>query len=477
MFKKNLIAALSLIVLAGVCLSQDVRKAVWAGKFYEGRPQVLEKQIDSMLNMSESTLHPYRGLQALIVPHAGYLYSGQVAAYAYSLVQGADYDTAVIIGTSHRYGFQGCSIYLKGGYETPLGITQIDEELAKKLSEASGFGYIPQAHKEEHSIEVQIPFLQKTLPGIKIVPIIMGIPSKRTIFRLADAMAETLPGKKVLVIASTDMSHFLAKKEANVLDSETIGLIRASSTATLIKKIEKRENIMCGGGGVVSALLYCEENESPRIEILRYADSSAGGGPPDRVVGYLAAAVYSTSANKKFSLTAAEKKELLDLARSAVNRFVRNNEVITYEPQSPVLLTRKGAFVTLKKNQLLRGCIGYIEPVASLYKTVIQAAIYAASQDMRFEPVSNAELKDLDIEISVLTLPQKINDPDVITVGKYGLIISQGSKKGLLLPQVPIEQKWSRKTFLQHACLKAGLPQDAWKSGADIFIFEAIVFH
>jgi AmmeMemoRadiSam system protein A len=142
-----------------------------------------------------------------------------------------------------------------------------------------------------------------------------------------------------------------------------------------------------------------------------------------------------------------------------------------------VLLSRKGAFVTLKKKQLLRGCIGYIEPVAPLYKTVIQAAIYAASQDMRFKPVSDSELKGLDIEISVLSLPQKINDPDVITVGKHGLIISKGSKKGLLLPQVPIEQKWSRKTFLQHTCLKAGLPQDAWKSGADIFIFEAIVFH
>jgi AmmeMemoRadiSam system protein B len=159
MYKKNLIFALSVIVLTSVCVSQGSRKAVWAGKFYEGRPEVLEKQLDSMLKMSESPGHTTRGLQALIVPHAGYPYSGPVAAYAYSLVQGADYDTAVIIGTSHRYGFRGCSIYLKGGYETPLGITKIDEELAKKLSKASGYGYIPQAHKEEHSIEVQIPFL------------------------------------------------------------------------------------------------------------------------------------------------------------------------------------------------------------------------------------------------------------------------------------------------------------------------------
>ena len=476
MYKKNLIVAISVLVLTSVCLSQGIRKAVWAGKFYEDRSEVLEKQLGSMLKMSESPGHTTKGLQAVIVPHAGYPYSGPVAAYAYSLIQGADYDTAVIIGTSHRYGFRGCSIYLKGGYETPLGITKIDEELAKKLSKASGYGYIPQAHKEEHSIEVQIPFLQKSLPGVKIVPVIMGIPSKKTIFRLADAMAEILPGKKALVIASTDMSHYLSKKEANTLDSETIGLIQASDTATLIKKIEKRENIMCGGGGVVSALLYVGESESPRVEILRYADSSATGGPSDQVVGYLSAAVYSTPPITKFSLTTDEKGELLDLARSAVNRYVRNNEVITYEPQSPVLLSRKGAFVTLKKKQLLRGCIGYIEPVAPLYKTVIQAAIYAASQDMRFKPVSDLELKDLNIEISVLTLPQKINDPDIITVGKHGLIISKGEKKGLLLPQVPIEQKWARKTFLQQTCLKAGLPKDAWKSGADIFIFEAIVF-
>ncbi len=472
----------ALIIIFAFCLcisfswSQGRRKAVWAGKFYEENAEILSRQIDSFLQNVKKEPLSTQNIIALIAPHAGYFYSGQVAAAVYRLVQGKDYETVIIIAPSHRYGFRGCSIYLQGGYETPLGTVNIDESLASKLSKASGFKYVPQAHAEEHSVEVQIPFIQKTLPSAKIVPIVMGFQTKETIISLANALIEVLKGEKILVVASTDMSHQLPKKRANDIDSKTTSLIQSFEINLLIRKIEKGENIMCGGGPVTSTLLYAQKKKKPEITILHYADSSLVGGPESGVVGYLAAAIHSRTSASEFRLSAEEKKELLRLARSSITQFIQEEKVLNYETQSSILLSKKGAFVTLKKEGQLRGCIGYIEPALPLYQTIIRASIFAACRDPRFPPVSVDELEELEIEISVLTPLKKIQTPRLVEVGKHGLVISKGNKKGLLLPQVPVENHWSRETFLQQACLKAGLPENAWKTGADIFIFEAVVF-
>jgi AmmeMemoRadiSam system protein A len=196
------------------------------------------------------------------------------------------------------------------------------------------------------------------------------------------------------------------------------------------------------------------------------------------VVGYLAAAVtLKPGPGKAFSLSSAEKQELLELARETVRTFVSEKKVIDYQTRDPNLLAERGVFVTLKKKGELRGCIGFIEPVAALYETVIHSAVYAASEDPRFPPVKSEELKDLDIEVSVLSPLQRIDDPGLVQVGKHGLVIARGGQRGLLLPQVAEENGWDRETFLNQACLKAGLPPDAWKKGAEISVFEAIVFH
>ena len=477
MRKKTGLSFLSLFICVLFLWPQGTRKPIVAGMFYESDADKLSKQIDSFLQNVKQDSLPLGKILALIVPHAGYVYSGQVAAHAYRLVQGKDYQTVVIIGTSHRHGFKGCSIYLKGAYESPLGTVEVNEALASELSEATGFEYVPQAHLQEHSIEVQIPFIQKVLPRAKIVPIIMGVPSRWTITSLAKALSEVLSGRKALVIASTDLSHYFPKQKANETDSNTISLIQSLQTDSLINKLGRRENIMCGGGPVVSALLYAQSCGEPGVEILRYADSSDAGSPPSQVVGYLSAALYLKNPEPSSRLSAKVRKELLHLARSAINHFIKEKKVVDYRTQNTDLLTRKGAFVTLKKKGSLRGCIGFIEPVLPLYETVIRAAIYAACQDQRFSPVTADELEELEIEISVLTVPEKIRDPLLIEVGKHGLIISQGDRRGILLPQVSVENNWSRDEFLERACLKAGLPRDAWASGADIYIFEAIVFH
>jgi AmmeMemoRadiSam system protein B/AmmeMemoRadiSam system protein A len=481
-YREKKMRKISLIIFLSLCLSissawsQGIRKAVWAGKFYEKKAEILSQQIDQFLENAKKISSPGEQILALIAPHAGYVYSGQTAAHAYRLIQGKDYKSVIIIAPSHRYGFKGCSIYSEGGYETPLGTAEIDEPLAAEISKASGFKYIPQAHQMEHSVEVQIPFIQKTLPQAKIVPIVMGYPTRKTITRLADALIEVLPGKNAVIIVSTDMSHFFPKKKANEADSKTISLIQSLETNSLIKKLEGRENIMCGGGPVVSSLLYAQKRGEAKVEILHYADSSQLAGE-SQVVGYLAAAIYSKNPTPNFSLSPEEKTELLRLARSAINQFIKERKIIDYSTENLNFLTKKGAFVTLRKKEFLRGCIGFIEPVLPLYQAVIKTSVYAACTDQRFPPVSEEELDDLEIEISVLSPLKKIRDPSLIKVGKHGLVISKGNKKGLLLPQVPVENKWSRETFLQQACLKAGLPPNTWKSDVEIYVFEAIIFH
>ena len=261
----------------------------------------------------------------------------------------------------------------------------------------------------------------------------------------------------------------------NALD---VFLIDSMDADAILKKMERRANIMCGGGPVAAALLYAKTMGNPRVEPLKYADSSLAGGGESSVVGYVAAAIYAGGNGvASFSLSSDEKTCLLKIARETLERYVRKNEVYRPEENNPKLLAPKGAFVTLKKNGELRGCIGFIEAILPLYQTVVQATIYAASKDVRFPPVNPSELENIELEISVLTPPVRIEDPRKIEVGKHGLIIVKGSQRGLLLPQVPVENRWSRRTFLQRTCQKAGLPKDAWRSGAEIYAFEAIVFH
>jgi MEMO1 family protein len=477
MNKKTLVVSLVIIFAAAVgARAQGVRKPVVAGAFYDGDKAALAGRIDSYLSAVKD-LPALGDVRALICPHAGYVYSGPTAAYGYKLVQGKPYETVVIIGTSHQYALDGASIYLKGGFETPLGIAAVDEDLASVIAKASGFSYVPEAHVKEHSVEVQVPFIQRALPDAKIVPVVLGYPTRRNVYALAEGLAKACGEKKVLIVASTDLSHYLPKAEANSIDSKTIALVKNASADTLITKCGRGENIMCGGGGVAAALIALKKSGQPQVEVLRYTDSSEATGDESGVVGYMAAAVTVGKPAAEFSLSAEEKKELLRLARQAVDTYVAEKRVIAYETKNPNLLAERGAFVTLKKGGDLRGCIGFIEPVASLWETVIQTAIYAATEDTRFNPVTAEELSDLEYEISVLTPLKKIDDPKTVQVGKHGLIIAMGRNRGVLLPQVPVENNWDRETFLAQACLKAGLPPDAWRKGAEISVFEAIVFH
>jgi len=468
-----------LFIAAGTAGGQGLRPPAWAGQFYEGDKARLGASIDAFL-AAASPPAVSGEIKALIVPHAGYVYSGRTAAFGYKLVQGKDYETVVILGPSHRVGFNGASIWPDGGFETPLGTAAVDAGAAKALAKAGGFDFVPEAHGEEHSVEVQVPFVQKTLPRAKIVPVVLGFPAEATVRRLAAALAELARSRKLLVVASTDMSHFLGREEAKALDQTTAEMIREMKTAALLRDIQRPEsNRMCGGAGVLAALLYAQKLGRSKVEILRTSDSTEGGGPADRVVGYMAAAVTAsaTAREPSFALSAEEKKTLLRLAKKAVETYVREKAVVEDEAVSPNLRDPRGAFVTLRKGGELRGCIGYTEPILPLSQAVIRCAIFAATQDPRFPPVTAAELGSLAYEISVLTPPRKIDDPRLVEVGRHGLVIARGDFRGLLLPQVAVENGWRREEFLAQTCLKAGLPADAWRKGAEIYVFEALVFH
>jgi AmmeMemoRadiSam system protein B/AmmeMemoRadiSam system protein A len=474
MKKIILLGIIGVLALAGVGRAQGLRKAVWAGQFYEAERSRLTAAIDGYLAAAKPAVPPEGRLAAIIVPHAGYVYSAATAAYAYKLLQGADIDIAVILGPSHRVGFKGCSIYEEGGFETPLGVAEVDAETARAIAKASGFGYLARAHAEEHSVEVQVPFLQRVLPKARIVPIVMGIPEEETIRSLAGALTKVLKGKKAVVVASTDMSHYLSKAEANALDKSTIALVESGKMNALISRVVRGENIMCGGEGVAAALLYARSLGEATVDILKYDDSSSAGGPPEQVVGYFSAAV---TVAEEFSLSAGEKKELLALARRSVESFVREGKDPESRSPDPNLGAPRGVFVTLTEKGELRGCIGFIEPIYPLDQAVARCAVYAASEDPRFAPVRPDELGRLSYEISVLTPIRRITDPKLVQVGRHGLVIAQGGRRGLLLPQVATENHWDREEFLSQTCLKAGLNPDAWKRGAEISTFEAIVFH
>ena len=463
------------LLLPAVLAAQGVRPAAVAGTFYPADPASLAAFIDGALQATAPAV-PLGPVAGLIVPHAGYVYSGRTAAAAYSAVRGLPYETVVIIAPSHHVAFEGLSVWPEGGFETPLGLARVDKALAKAIAQAARAGFRADVFAEEHAVEVQVPFVQRVLPEASIVPIVMGRPTRDTVRNLAAALVKACRDKKVLIVASTDLSHYLPKARAEATDAETAELIRTMRTDVLLRKAEAGENVMCGGGGVAALLLYAEKAGRPKVEILARADSSSFGGP---VVGYLAAAVLAGAgpAAESFMLSEEAKADLLRLARAAVTEYLSKRTFVDDRTGRAELAAPRGAFVTLTKRGELRGCIGFIEPVAPLGRAVIQAAIYAASEDPRFPAVGAAELKDLRFEISVLTPLREIRDPRDVKVGTHGLVVERDGQRGLLLPQVPVENNWDRVTFLEQGSLKAGLPRDAWRRGAKLFVFEAIVFH
>jgi MEMO1 family protein len=468
---------------------ERIHESVIAGAWYPGSAEALRQQVKGFLDGVPDISFPGH-LTTLVSPHAGYPFSGQVAAYSYKLLEKQKFTTVIIIGPSHFVRFSGVAVYDRGGFRTPLGVVPLDHELISALEKREPrIRFVPGAHTREHSIEMQLPFLQTIMPGFKLVPLLIGEQDLATCQWLARAISAAIKDKSVLVVASSDLSHFRSYDEARRLDRVVMDKVSAFDPKGLSESLEKGECAACGGGAIVTAMLVAKDLGATYAKVLHAANSGDVTGDRDRVVGYIAAALGivkeipsgdkadAPTAAMDMGLSSADKALLLRIARETIEARCRGEKRPELGTTSPRLKEGGGAFVTLRRKGELRGCIGRISAHEPLVRTVAEMAEAAAFNDPRFGPVGPDELKDLKIEISVLTPLKKIDRPEAIRVGTHGIYIRNGWRSGLLLPQVATEFGWDRTTFLEHTCRKAGLPKDAWKDkSSQIYIFSAEVF-
>ncbi len=454
---------------------QTVVKPAVAGAFYPADKEILSTTIEKYLN--EAAPAPVsEHIFGIAVPHAGYQYSGPVAAYAYKSIEGKKYSTVVVMAPSHRVGFEGIALTTKDFYETPLGRIPIAKELSQKLmSDFSWAKDDPRPYGIEHSLEVELPFLQTVLKDFKVLPIIVGVTNPNMLSKLAAKLNEMLPGGDVLFVASTDLSHYHPYNDAAARDKKTIKIIEDMNVAAFAAAELKGEAELCGGAPV-ETLMEIAKLRKGKAKLVKYANSGDVTGDKSRVVGYGAFVFTGGAAAEEGALSETQKKTLLAIARNSIEAEVSGKPQPKFDIKDPVLLKDGAAFVTIREHGDLRGCIGHIMAVGPLYKSVRDNAASAASQDPRFPPVRPDELKNIDLEISVLTPPEPLLKPMDVRIGTDGLIIQKGYNRGVLLPQVPGEQGWGKEEFLEGICRKAGMSAGCWKD-ANLMRFQAIVFH
>lgn len=480
-----LLAGALFFFLATPLAADQVHESVIAGSWYSGNAKALRTQIESFLADVPAAEDGGR-LVALISPHAGYIYSGPVAAHAYKLLQGRSFDTVVIVAPSHHVAFQGVSVYDQGGYRTPLGLVPLDTEFVAALEAAdSKIRYVPEAHEKEHALEIQLPFLQTVMSGFKLVPLVMGEQDLSTCRRLARALAKCAENKSVLLVASSDLSHYHSRAEARKLDDQVAARVAEFDPKGLSSDISNGKCEACGGGPIVSVMLAGEKLGADRSKVLKLADSGDAAGDTSRVVGYMAAALWAEKEDdmsevkdpKKDILNAEEQQILKQIARDAIANALEGKPYAVPGSLPDILESPCGAFVTLTIDNELRGCIGHITASAPLASTVREVAVAAALEDPRFSPVTKKEWEGIDLEVSVLTPLERVKNVEDITPGVHGLYIRRGFQSGLLLPQVATEYGWDRVTFLEQTCRKAGLRKNDWKEAdTEIYWFKAQVF-
>ncbi|MDD5382086.1 MAG: AmmeMemoRadiSam system protein B [Candidatus Margulisbacteria bacterium] len=464
----------ALLILSLNCAFAEVRKPVVAGSFYPANKDELAYQVNKfLLNVPSQEIKGE--IVALVVPHAGYPFSGQVAAYAYKQLEGKSYETIILIGASHRLAFDEIAVPAYDTFETPLGRVPVDRDFIRKLTKLSDRIKVNNEpfKQEDNSLEVQLPFLQTVQKDFKIVPIFFGNVSLANCQALAYAL-NLLIGENTLIIASSDWSHYYPYDLARKLDNKGIEAVVNNDLEGYVKCLAEGETEACGAPAIITTMMLAPALGANKVELLKYANSGDVTDDRSRVVGYAAIVFY----HQELFLSAADKKELLRIARRTIESRLAGKKIPQFKPAEGALTENRGAFVTLSEEGKLRGCIGYIQPVKPLYLAVQEMAVEAATGDPRFDPVKRSEFKNIKIEISALSRLKKLKDVAEIEIGRDGLFIVKGNNSGLLLPQVAVEWGWGREEFLKQVCVKAGLPEDAWQAkDAVLYHFTADVFH
>ena len=490
---KRMLLLLLLLLSVSVCNSQnrsEDRQPAVAGQFYPGRPDELMRTLDNLFSKAVAR-KDLPNVVAIIVPHAGYVYSGEVAASGFNQIDpDRTYDNVFILGPSHHVGFEGAAVYCSGNFVTPLGTVEVNRGLGEELiKKCTMFTRRTDAHAYEHSIEVEIPFLQYRLKKhFRIVPIVLGANRPETCRKIGEALRDFLNEKNLFVI-STDFSHYPKYDDAVTVDKATAEAIMSNVPDNLINTLARYDRsgipnlatCLCGVSGVLTLLYMTSPGADITYRPIQYKNSGdVPVGDKKHVVGYYAIAITKQAKPGKasFELDTKEKTALLAIARHTVEHYIRTRSVPELNPVtlSSALKAPCGAFVTLNKRGVLRGCVGRFDASEPLYKVVQEMAVASATQDYRFKPVEEGEVKDLEIEISVLTPMRKISSIDEFQLGKHGIYIRKGGRSGTFLPQVAQETGWTKEEFLGHCAQdKAGIGWDGWKD-ADLYVYEALVF-
>ncbi len=498
----GLLAALlawALMAAPPTSAQERVRRPAVAGAFYPAEARQLRDCVQSFLEGVERK--PLEGrIIALVCPHAGYPYSGPVAAYAYSQLRGGGYDTVVLIGPCHRgRPFTGVSVGDFDAYETPLGTVPVDRKLAKELIGSSELvRFLPDRHQDEHSLEVQLPFLQTVLEDFEILAVLTGDFSLNTCRKVAGCLHRATREKNVLFIASTDLSHYLARDEAVALDGRTVQAIKEGAAEPLYYGLRNKNYSMCGGTAVVTLLLALAEKGPFEAELLKYANSGDTGGPEERVVGYAALAFLEeeaeeagkseTNPHKKDRrraqpawqpLSPESQRRLLGLARRSIREYLTAGRLPEVDPEDyPECRDGRGVFVTLHKGGRLRGCVGCHASHECLCRMVPYMAARCACADPRFSPLQASELGEVTIEINVYLTPLiPIQGPDAFEPGAHGIELVKGHRSATFLPHVASQQGWNREQTLCQLCRKARLPADAWRDDdVELYVYKTQSF-
>jgi AmmeMemoRadiSam system protein B/AmmeMemoRadiSam system protein A len=477
-------------------LPKVVLRSSLAGTWYFDDAEALREQIESFFQKAQ--VKPVDNVIALILPHAGYRYSGQTAVCGLKTTD-KKYKRIVVIGLSHRISLEEIlSVPRVTHYETPLGQIPLDVEFINKLLKYSIFQNVPQTHKYEHSVQIELPLLQYSQKDFKLVPIVAGSCSLQTIAEAGNIL-RSLVDEGTLVVASSDFVHYGRShlyvpftenipEQIKELDMRAYEYIAALDAKGFLEYKYKTGVTICGS--VPIAVLLSMLQEPAKAELIKYTTSGELANDFTNSVSYLSIAfsgswqnnpeIKPQANNPELELTEDDKKQLLALARKTIVSALRTQRV----PQaselgvsiSSAMKCPRAVFVTLKKHSQLRGCIGDIFPQRPLYKSVIRNAINACFNDRRFLPVTEEECNDITIEISALTAPEPVASSSDIRVGIDGVVLSKDGRSAVFLPQVAPEQGWDVNQMLTQLSLKAQLPADAWKEGASFLVFQADVF-
>lgn len=442
-------------------------------------------------------------IKAMIVPHAGYAYSGDVAAAAYRLIIPHFFKRVIIIGPSHLDSFTGIALPHQQYeiYKNVLGHMDLDVNTLQDLSKHSLFKYRGFAHLSEHSINVQLPLIQKFCgTKCKLVPLLVG----HVDVDQAEQIAVTLKpyiDDKTLVIISSDLTHhgprfgytpFSSNITQNIfnLDTRLVSKIENHDLSGFDKVLQKTGATFCGAGPIKILLGLVQQKVFGDVEshVVAYDTMASGQKNPEHSVSYMSLVVSSQKREDlpvHHRLTGYEKSLLLKLARLRLEHLLAGGShlgVVVPGLLTNALRKPQGVFVTLHKldkkgGKSLRGCVGTVLPRKPLYKAVHETATSAAFHDSRFEPVTDSDLPYLDISISALSSPESISSYKDIELGRDGIVLQDNAKTAVYLPKVPIEHGWSLKQTLSFLAKKAGLSEDDWKNNnIDIKTFRSIDF-